>query len=164
MRNLLRVLAVPLWMGLVAAACSSGTRVQAVPGPDGAVPVPAELRAAHAGYLAAWNAEDPQAVGAYFTADTHGEISDSVYHGRDRIVAGWVAPNLPVLSDLRPTPTSFITSGNQITETGTYRFRASPPGGTPMVVGGRYVHVWTRQPDGSWRITAMTVSGAEPVP
>ncbi|HEU4453861.1 MAG TPA: nuclear transport factor 2 family protein [Longimicrobium sp.] len=173
MRSRFRLSVVPFGIALVQACAPATTPNAAVVPPPmppsvpttsgGTVPVPAELRAAHDAYVAAWNGEDPAAVGAFFTDDTHGVIGDSMFHGRARLVSAWVTPNLPTLSDLVPTPETFNVSGNQITETGRYRFRASMQGGTQMV-GGRYMHVWTRQPDGSWRITATTVGSAAPIP
>ena len=135
-----------------------------MPGPGAdAVVVPAELRAAHAAYLAAWNGDDPAAVGAFYTDDTHGMIGDSMYHGRARLVSAWVTPNLPTLTELTAMPAAFATRGNAITETGRYTFR--PVGaGAPPLLGGTYTNVWTRQSDGSWRITSTTVGQAAPIP
>lgn len=172
MRNLFRVFAASLGTAAALQACAPnpGTAPAPMPPPPasaaqaGGVQVPAELRAAHAGYLAAWNGEDPAAVGAFFTDDVHGVIGDEVMHGRAALVSGWVSPNLPGLSDLTVMFESFTPGGgNQITEVGRYRFRASQPGAAPVTMGGTYTNVWTRQPDGSWRISATTVGSATPI-
>lgn len=159
MRKLFRMLAVFLCAAAGLQACTPPP--ESTPAADGTT-VPAQLRTAHSGYLAAWNGEDPAAVGSFLTDDVHGVIGADTHHGRAQLVSAWVQPNLPTLSNLTAMPESFTVSGNQITERGRYRFQASPPGGSPMMVGGTYTHVWTRQPDGSWRISAMTVSDAAP--
>ncbi|HEU0299860.1 MAG TPA: nuclear transport factor 2 family protein [Longimicrobium sp.] len=171
MRNVIRIFAVPL--GFAALQACTAPQATVVPPPmppsvpttsGGTVPVPAEIRTAHAGYIAAWNGEDPAAVGAFFTDDVHGVIGGDVLHGRATLVSEWVTPNLPQLSDLSVIPESFTPGGdNQVTEVGRYRFRAASSGAVPMMVGGTYTNVWTRQPDGSWRISATTAGDAEPI-
>lgn len=159
MRKLFRMPAVFFCAAAVLQACTPPPA--SAPSADGTT-VPAQLRTAHSGYLAAWNAEDAAAVGAFFADNVRGVIGDDTYHGRAQMVSAWVQPNLPTLSNLAATPESFTVNGNQIAERGRYQFQASPPGRSPMTMAGTYVHVWTRQADGSWRITATTVSSAAP--
>lgn len=167
MRNLFRAFAVLLGLGLLQACGAPPAAVVPPPVPPlgppaptptgGSVPVPMMIRTVHEGYVAAWNGEDPAAVGAFFTDDAHAVINDSVFHGRSRIVSG-LTPYLTTLSVLDPRPERFTPAGDQITETGRYSFRQSPPGVATRMRRGTYTSVWTRQPDGSWRITSTTVT------
>jgi uncharacterized protein (TIGR02246 family) len=43
-------------------------------------------------------------------------------------------------------------SGDLAVETGHYAWTLVPPGGTPMPDKGKYVHVWARTPDGTWKV------------
>ncbi len=35
---------------------------------------------------------------------------------------------------------------------GTYRMEYREPGGDPLVIDGKYLTVWKRQPDGGWKV------------
>jgi ketosteroid isomerase-like protein len=168
MRNLFRISTVLLGLGALQ-GCTASPRAAVVPPPvpplgppaptptGGSVPVPLLLRPTHDGYVAAWNGEDPAAVGAFFTDDAHAVIGDSVFHGRARIVSG-LTPDLTRLSMIDARPERFSAAGDQITETGRYSLRQSPPAVATRMRRGTYTHVWARQPDGSWRITTATVT------
>jgi ketosteroid isomerase-like protein len=118
---------------------------------------PAELRGTWDRYLAAWNAEDPAALGAFFTEDATVQSGDSTYTGRTAIQDRWLARNLPVLSNLQPTPERFQQTGTDLVEEGRYTFLASPPQGAPETVTGRYTTTWTRAPDGTWKVRSVTI-------
>lgn len=121
-----------------------GTLPPAVPTTgSGSVPTPRLLAPTRDAYVSAWAGPNPAAVGAFFSEDARGSIDGTPHHGRARIVEAWVAPNLPVPGD-RIVPATFTGGEDHVTETG-------------QMPAGRYVNEWVRQPDGSWRIIAVTV-------
>jgi ketosteroid isomerase-like protein len=123
----------------------------------GQATIPASLRTAREGYVAAWNGGNPAAVGAYYTDDARVTLGENAFSGRQEIVTNWVATTMQRASNLAANPASFATSGSQVTETGRYTMSLS---GQP--VAGTYTIVWARQPDGSWRITSSNVGEAAP--
>ena len=122
-----------------------------------AAEAPAELRGVWDQYLAAWNADDPAALGAFFTEDATVQANDSTYTGRAAIQDRWLARNLPVLSNLQPTPERFQQTGTDIVEEGRYSFLSTPPEGTAETVTGQYTTTWTRAADGTWKVRSITV-------
>jgi uncharacterized protein (TIGR02246 family) len=54
--------------------------------------------------------------------------------------------------DLKLTTSQVDLGGDYAIETGTYEMTATPPGGKPTTEKGKYVVVWKKQPDGSWKI------------
>jgi ketosteroid isomerase-like protein len=164
MRTVIRLFFVPLV--IVLQACMTANRAAAPPPvppmppavpTGGTVPTPRLLREAHPAYNAAWNGTDAAAVAAFFTEDARVVVGDSTYHGRARIVEGWIRPNLPASTEA--IPDAFTTGESQITESGQFGYRTSSPA-APRSGAASYVNVWARQPDGSWRISAITVTPA----
>lgn len=118
--------------------------------------VPMELRSANDQYTAAWNGSDPQAVAAFFLPDATVTVGDSTFTGRDRIMAGWLQPNVARINDLQITETRAQPAGADWHTEGTYRHQPMP-GDTMASTGGRYMVMWTRAPDGQWRIRSTEV-------
>ena len=124
--------------------------------------VPADLRSAHEQYLAAWNAEDPAAVAAFFEEGATVQTGDSTYTGRAAIQDRWLARNLPVVNDLQIAPERFQQNGAEIVEEGRYTFQATPPQGETETVRGRYTSSWTRTPEGAWKVRRATIQPDAP--
>lgn len=55
-------------------------------------------------------------------------------------------------SDIKFNTTSVDVGGDFAIETGTYEMTVTPKGGKPAPDKGKYVTVWKKQADGSWKI------------
>jgi uncharacterized protein (TIGR02246 family) len=53
--------------------------------------------------------------------------------------------------------------GDLAVETGSYEMTLQPPGGREMKDKGKYITVWKRQPDGSWKIIRDMVNSDLPL-
>ena len=93
------------------------------------------------------------------------------YYGED---ANVMPPNSPVLTGKasihalwkgmlgapgfsggwKPTKVEVARSGDLAYVTGTYEFNETDANGKPMTDKGKYVEVWKKQPDGSWKCVA----------
>ena len=54
--------------------------------------------------------------------------------------------------DVKLTTSQVDVGGDYAIETGSYEMTTTPPGGKPMTEKGKYITVWKKQPDGSWKI------------
>ena len=55
-------------------------------------------------------------------------------------------------SDVKMSTTSLDVTGDFAIETGAYQMTATPKGGKPAPDKGKYLTVWKKQADGSWKI------------
>ena len=56
------------------------------------------------------------------------------------------------VKDFKFTTADVAVSGDLAVETGTYTMTITPKGGKPMPDTGKYITVWKRQGDGTWKI------------
>ena len=56
------------------------------------------------------------------------------------------------LKDVNGNVTDIMISGDLAVETGTYAMTVIPKNGIPVADKGKYIHVWRRATDGSWKI------------
>jgi uncharacterized protein (TIGR02246 family) len=66
--------------------------------------------------------------------------------------------------DVVGTVTDVRVSGDLAIETGQYTWTLVPPGGAPMPDKGKYVHVWARTPDGTWKVIRYFSNSDVPPP
>ena len=99
---------------------------------------PAELRSRSDAFGAAWNQKNADAVGAFYATDATLHDHDSTYSGRADIVKRWIAPGLPMLSDLKVSNQTFTGSGETMTESGSYTEMWAMPKMAPKQHGGTY--------------------------
>ncbi len=122
---------------------------------DPAAPVRAAITAANAEYAQALLRGDAKAMAAIFTED--GEIIPSnergFVSGRDAIEA-YQARRLEGRRylEVELTTVDVGISGDVAWETGVTRATIQQPQGAPVAVTGRYLAVWKRGADGTWRI------------
>jgi uncharacterized protein (TIGR02246 family) len=64
--------------------------------------------------------------------------------------------------DVVGTVTDIIVSGSLGVETGTYSWTVVPAGGSPVTDKGKYIHVWARSSDGTWRVIRYIVNSDAP--
>jgi ketosteroid isomerase-like protein len=56
------------------------------------------------------------------------------------------------LKDMKATTDDLILNGDIAVESGSYEMTLQPKGGKQFVDKGKYLTVWKRQTDGSWKI------------
>jgi uncharacterized protein (TIGR02246 family) len=112
------------------------------------------VRAASDAYVAAALANDAAAVSAFWTDDAvfmnagmptlRGRTSiDSLIQGMHSSVR---------VTELAVQIDELTVSGDAAYLLGTYNETLMPASGAPQRVSGRYLHVWRRQADGSWKL------------
>lgn len=126
-----------------------------------AAPDPAAVRAT----IEALNASNMAAIGSGDSARTMGVLT----HYEDG--ARMMFPGMPSMdgraaiesgigsmlsgakfSDMSGATTDVIVAGDYAIETGTFQWTVTPKGGKPMTDKGKYITVWHKQADGSWKI------------
>lgn len=60
------------------------------------------------------------------------------------------------------TVTDIMVSGDLGVETGTYSWTIVPASGAAAPDVGKYVHVWKRQGDGTWKVVRYVVNSDTP--
>jgi uncharacterized protein (TIGR02246 family) len=68
------------------------------------------------------------------------------------------------LSDGKATTASVDVAGDYAIETGSFEWTVTPKGGKPMRDKGKYLTVWKKQADGSWKIYRDINNSDGPVP
>jgi uncharacterized protein (TIGR02246 family) len=75
------------------------------------------------------------------------------WRGRSEIAKQIIAAFKPMKgADVKLTTSQVDIGGDYAIETGTYETTVSAPGGKPQTERGKYVTVWKKQADGSWKI------------
>lgn len=139
-------------------AAADTAATMAMPAPA----APAELTARSEAMAASWNQDDPAVAAAFFADSATVTVDDSTYSGVAAIRDRWIAPGLPVLSDLTVTGQAFTGSGTSMTETGRFSEKITLPGKDPMTNSGSYTVDWTNV-NGTWMINRFTVKGDQPM-
>lgn len=110
----------------------------------------------NAEYIAAYAVADADALARVYDPDG-ARLSGRgrVARGREAIAASvnrWLERVGPVRVRLETMDLWVIE--DRAYETGIWSYTFAPPGDAERTIGGRYVTVWSRQPDGGWRILA----------
>jgi uncharacterized protein (TIGR02246 family) len=109
----------------------------------------------NAEWIEAWEKGDPERIAAIFTDDGIMLAQGGrVFKGRQQILERQKAAMQGVT---RPVKVSVITvkiwlDGNTAYETGKYKYEYTEKG-KPTTEEGRYVTMWKRQSDGSWKLS-----------
>ena len=139
----------PNWMmvGLIALGVSTGVPAQTDDADANSV------RAADAAWLKVYSAKDLTKSVAFF--DEQG----SLLSPNDPIATGKVAISKLVASDFAYGDLSWhidkagvSKSGDLGYTSGTYKFTFKDPSGKPATDNGKYLTVWKKQTDGSWKV------------
>jgi uncharacterized protein (TIGR02246 family) len=125
--------------------------------PAGTAQLPEDLQRRTEEYLRAWNGNDPAAVAPFFTEDAVAIVNDSTYAGRAEIQRGWLAPSVPVVSNLQLTQVDTQDErGDEVVVRGRHTYTARPPQEQEQQGAGSHEVVWTRV-GGNWQIRSTTV-------
>jgi uncharacterized protein (TIGR02246 family) len=119
--------------------------------------MPADLRAASDRYLQAWNADDPDAVAELYAEDATAVAYGNSFHGRDEIERSWLA-NVHIITDLDLTERAVRRDGDDWRVDGRFALTVRTADTDPFVQTGDYRLVWTRDPDGQWRVRTSEVT------
>jgi|SRR5215469_12581367 len=134
------------------AACS-----KPAPPPDTRATDEAAIRAASSDWSKASQAKDA-AKAMSFYGDTAMQFPDNgpLVQGKDNIRAGWEK-----MFALPGPGLSFVTTGVEVArsgdlayEYGTYDFATQDKNGKVNDEKGKYITIWKKQPDGSWKVAA----------
>lgn len=117
-------------------------------------PASAELLAVRAAFVDALNSRDAARLGALYAPDAIVVLSDGRrLHGAGEIGAHFErTSSSQAAGTLTLTPARFDSSGEVRSETGTTVETSMNDGAPSTVVTGAYVVIYSRQPDGEWRI------------
>jgi ketosteroid isomerase-like protein len=116
-------------------------------------PASAELVAVRAAFVDALNSRDAARLGSLYAPDAIVALSDGrTLHGAGEIGAHFERTSASrAAGTLTLTPTYFDSYGEIRSETGT-TVETWNDGARSTVVTGAYVSIYSRQPDGEWRI------------
>ena len=122
------------------------------------------LRANDPRFADAFNHADWDTVAAFYADDAVTLMPNAdAKHGRAAIRQGFNAM-AGLNANLRLTTDRVVQSGDLAYETGTYDMTMSPSGTAPMNDRGKYLTVWRRQADGTWKIVADSINTSLPAP
>jgi ketosteroid isomerase-like protein len=141
-------------MGMSLGGCASPGSAHAVKAVDIAAES-AELLKVDAAWAATIATRDAAVVGAYFTDDV--EIyppGSPALIGKSAATAMWAHMFTDPAFSLswKATDAHVATAGDLGMTTGGFEITFSGPGGEKMAHGGKFVCIWTRQPDGTWKV------------
>jgi uncharacterized protein (TIGR02246 family) len=154
MRPLFAAAAV-LILGLLAPRVVSADPAPApTPTPNPSVAIQKAIDDGNAKYIAAWEKGDSVAFAALFAPNADRVGSDgAVLRGRGAIQDLQKRTFAKVImSKGTITTTDLVVDGDVAYEIGMYDFTFKPTTGKDEVDTGRYLTIWAKQPDGTWRI------------
>lgn len=111
------------------------------------------LEAANAKFVEAFNGGDAAAVVALYADDaTLLPPNSELIRGRQGLQDFWSAAMKAGFKDVALTTVEVGGSGDTAYEIGQYSLTVQPEGQTPKPDSGKYLVVWKRQTDGSWKL------------
>ena len=124
------------------------------------------IGAASKSYLVAINAGDAATLTSFYADDAVSyQPNMDPLAGKAAIaegMKGWMAAMK--ISDGRAKTDTVIVMNDLAVEIGGYTGTMTPTGGKAMQDRGRYINIWKRQPDGSWKIWRDIVNSSRPMP
>ena len=155
-RSFSLLLAALFAMNFVAACSSSGTRTPAQP-PDTRAADETAIRVAVIEWSKAAQAKDVNKAVSFYADDAMQFVDKGPFvKGKDNIRTGWeqmLALPGPGLT-FATTGVEVARSGDMAYEYGTYDFATADKKGKIIDEKGKYVLVWKKQADGSWKVAA----------
>ena len=125
--------------------------------PDNRASDESAIRAIDADWVKAAAAKDAQRISSYY-ADGASLLAPGapLAAGKDAIQKAWAGMLATPGFSLTFTPTKIEVSraGDLAYEIGDYQMTTNDKKGKPQVVKAKYVTVWRKQPDGSWKALA----------
>lgn len=129
------------------------TKKEASQSEGGTTMVQQAIESANARFVEAYNRGDVASVAALYTDDAALLPPNAqVLRGRQAIEGFWSAARQAGLRDPVLKTASVDHSGELACEIGSYTLKIQPEGGEATTDKGKYVVVWKRQADGSWKL------------
>jgi uncharacterized protein (TIGR02246 family) len=151
------LLVATLFIMAIAAACSDSTTKTAAPPPDTRPADEAAIRAAVIEWSKAAQAKDVNKAVSFY-ADDALQFHDKgpLAKGKTEIRAGWEQLEAEPGANLSFALTGIevARSGDLAYEYGTFDFASKDKKGKTVDEKGKYVTVWKKQADGSWKVAA----------
>ena len=121
--------------------------------PRAADAVRAQIEQANARFTDAFNRGDAQALAAMYDADAVVLAPNAPpMRGRQNIEALWSGAKQQGFKTVNLVVNSVEVIGGHAIELGSYTLVIQPPGQTETTDRGKYMVVWKRQPDGTWKL------------
>lgn len=158
-----RHLLVGLAILLGSAACGQSSHLDA---PTRASSL-ASLRAADSALQIAVSAADIEATVAFYADDAVMlPVAEPIVQGRDAIREEWTHVfGIPGYANAARLITADVAASGDLGYTrGTYESPMLAPDGSRIVERGKWVTVWKREPDGTWKITVDVYNTDRPPP
>jgi uncharacterized protein (TIGR02246 family) len=138
---------------LLLCACAAQQQSSTSATPRGADAVRAHIEQAALRFSDAFNRGDAPALAAMY--DTGAVVlapNAPPMRGRQNIEALWAGARQQGFKTLTLVPSSVEVIGNHAIELGSYTMVIQPPGQGEMTDRGKYMVLWKRQADGSWKL------------
>jgi uncharacterized protein (TIGR02246 family) len=162
-RSLLLLLAALFAMSITM-ACAEQTAQKPAPPPDTRKADEAAIRAASADWSKASQAKDLDKATSYYADDAIFFVENgAMVKGKDAIKMAW-KPELATPGPGMTFETTYVEvarSGDLAYEYGTYDEKTEVKKGKVKDEKGKYVVVWKKQPDGSWKAVADIYNSGE---
>jgi len=111
------------------------------------------IEVANAKFSEAFARGDAKALAAMYTSDAIAFPPDSeMIRGREAIGEFWKKTRESGVQSAALTTIDLGRSGDVAYETGTVALTIQPVGKEPTMASAKYLVVWKRQPDGSWKL------------
>lgn len=123
-----------------------------------------KIEAAEKTWLTAFNSGDAAGVANLYSIDARLMPPNAdIVEGRDAI-EGFVKEFVATGAQLTFSLLEVHESADMCAAVGTFELTIPVPGGEPMKDLGKYIEVWTREPDGSWVIADDVFNSNLPAP
>jgi uncharacterized protein (TIGR02246 family) len=138
---------------VLVAAISSSAFAESKPNDEGVREARVAIEAANANFSQAFARGDAKALAAMYTSDAIAFPPDSeMIRGNEAIGAFWKATRDGGVQSATLTTDDVGRSGDIAYEVGKVSLTIRPVGNEPTTAAAKYVVVWKRQPDGSWKL------------
>ena len=135
------------------AAISSNAYAGSKRGDDGVREARAAIEATNAKFSEAFARGDTKALAAMYTSDAIAFPPDSeMIRGNEAVAKFWKATRDGGVQSATLTTDDVGRSGDVAYEVGKVSLTIRPEGKEPTTAAAKYVVVWKRQPDGSWKL------------
>ena len=135
------------------AAISSSTYAGSKGKVEGVREARAAIEVANAKFSEAFARGDARALSAMYTSDAIAFPPDSeMIRGNEAIGEFWKATRDGGVQSAALTTDDVDRSGDVAYEVGTVSLTIQPAGKEPTTAAAKYVVIWKRQPDGSWKL------------
>ncbi|HEV8357165.1 MAG TPA: DUF4440 domain-containing protein [Gemmatimonadales bacterium] len=102
-------------------------------------------------------------VNGYYTEDAVMMPSNGPSVSGRAGIQAWMA-SYPPFSDFASRTVEIEGSGSTAYVVGRYALKVMPPGGAPVADSGKYLEIWKKGEDGSWRVARDIFNSDVPMP